>query len=181
MKLIVTDSRLIECLLSDKPYFGVAMRALQGLPKRHAYIQATVELLSKENHTGPVEILEVGSWAGGTAITWAKAVQKYFGGGQVLCVDHWEPYFDTNINSDHVYKQMNEAAINKSIYGLFLHNVRTSGVNGVISHIVGNSRNVLPTLKKRNFSIVYLDASHEFSDVEKDIRLSMDLVRDGGI
>ena len=177
----MTDPRLIECLLLDRPYFGSAMRALQGVAIRHAYMQAVVELLSKENHTEPIKILEVGSWAGGTAITWAKAVQKYFGRGQVLCVDHWEPYFDTSVDSEPVYVKMTEAAVNKSIYGLFLHNIRTSGVSHIVSHIVGNSHCVLPTLEKSELSIAYLDASHKFSDVERDIRLSMDLVREGGV
>ncbi|MCK9398189.1 MAG: class I SAM-dependent methyltransferase [Methylobacter sp.] len=172
---------LKEALLSGRPYFGTAMRALQGVPIRHAYMQAVVELLSKENHTEPFKVLEVGSWAGGSAITWAKAIQEYIGGGQVVCVDVWQSYFDTNIDSDLVYIQMNEAAQSGSIYGLFLHNIRTSGVAGLISPMIGNSHDVLPTLEKGNFSIVFLDGSHRFDDVKNDIALSLDIIKEGGI
>jgi predicted O-methyltransferase YrrM len=177
----MASRRLMECLISHKPYFGPALRALQGVSKRQAYLQAVVELLSREKHAKPIKILEVGSWAGASAITWAKAVQKYFGSGRVVCVDHWRPYFDTRINSEPVYVKMNEAAIDGSIYRLFLHNVRTSGVGALISPLIGGSRNVLPTLKKDNFFIVYLDASHHFPDVQEDIKLSVSLLKEGGI
>jgi hypothetical protein len=40
---------------------------------------------------------------------------------------------------------------------------------------------VLPTLTRNHFSIVYLDASHEYRDVQRDIKLSMLLLREGGI
>jgi len=177
----MTLRSLKEALLSGRPYFGPTMRALQGLPIRHAYMQAVVELLSKENRTGAFKVLEVGSWAGGSAITWAKAIQEYFGDGQVVCVDAWQPYFDTNIDSDSVYIQMNEAAQNGSIYDLFLHNIRTSGVANLILPMIGNSHDVLPTLDKGDFSIVFLDGSHRFEDVKNDILHSLDLIKEGGI
>jgi predicted O-methyltransferase YrrM len=156
------------------------MHAFQGVPKRHAYMQALVDLLSRGKPRQPVKILEVGSWAGGSAITWAKALKKYCGEGQVVCVDQWQPYFDTEINSAPIYQKMNDAAADGSIYRLFLHNVNTSGLNDVVSPIVGNSRQILPTLKREEFSIVYLDASHLYRDVVEDIRLSLALVKNGG-
>lgn len=177
----MTDSRLAESLLLQKPYFGPAMFAFQGVPKRHAYMQALLALLSEEKHRRPVKILEVGSWAGGSAITWAKALKKYFGEGQVVCVDQWQPYFDTEINSAPIYKKMNEAAADGSIFRLFLHNIKASGLDDIILPIVGNSRQILPTLKKEEFAIVYLDASHLYRDVAEDIKLSLALLKNGGI
>lgn len=177
----MTSRQLIECLTDQRPYLGPALRALQGVPKRHAYLQAVVELLSKGNHVQAIKILEVGSWAGGSAITWAKAVQKYFGDGEVVCVDQWAPYFNTGINPEPVYSKMNQAAADGSIYRLFLHNIKTSGVGNIVSTIIGNSQNVLPTLQENDFWIVYLDGSHRFPDVLADIQLSVDLVKMGGI
>jgi predicted O-methyltransferase YrrM len=177
----MSENQLIDALLTSKPYFGPVMCALQGIPKRHAYMQALIELLSTENPGGPVKVLEVGSWAGGSAITWARAIQRYFGGGQVICVDHWQPYFDTTINTEPVYVKMNEAATTGLIYGLFLHNIRTSGVGHLISPIVGSSGEVLRALNKGDFAIVYLDGCHDLRIVQDDIKLSMDLVKEGGI
>jgi len=176
----MTDSRLAESLLLQKPYFGSAMHAFQGVSKRHAYMQALVELLSGEEHRWTLKIVEVGSWAGGSAITWARALKKYFGKGQVVCVDQWQPYFDTEINSAPIYGKMNKAAADGSIYRLFLHNIKSSGFGDIILPIIGNSQQILPTLNKEEFSIVYLDASHLYQDVTKDIRLSLALVEDGG-
>lgn len=177
----MTSRRLVESLFSHRPYFGPAMWALQGIPVRHAYMQAVVELLSRESRTGPFKVLEVGSWAGGSAITWVKAIREYIGDGQVVCVDAWQPYFDTNIDCDLVYKRMNESAEKGSIYGLFMHNIRSSGVANLISPMIGNSHDILPTLKKSDFSIVFLDGSHRFADVKNDIRLSLNIIREGGI
>ena len=175
------DPRLTESLVFEKPYLGRALRALQGHPQRHAYMQALVELLAKRNFHGSFKLLEVGSWAGGSAITWAKAIKRFAGNGQIVCVDHWQPYFDTATDADDVYLAMNEAAGEGLIYGLFLHNIRAAGVGSMISPIVGRSEEVLPRLKKSDFTIVYLDASHDFASVQSDLRLAMDLVEEGGV
>lgn len=177
----MSDPRLTEDVLFQKPYLGPALCALQGVPKRHGYMQAVVELLAKQKPAQPFKVIEVGSWAGASAITWAKAIQRFVGTGQVLCVDLWAPYFDTANNADPLYQTMNEAAADGSIYGLFLHNLRTSGVGHMVSTMLGASREVLAGLKKNEFAIVYLDGAHDFPSVQGDIHLSMELVREGGI
>lgn len=156
------------------------MRACQGVPKRHAYMQALVELLARKAHTGPVRILEVGTWAGGSAITWASALRRYLGGGKVVCVDPWKPYFDPAVDRDPIYEEMNRAAASGAIVRLFVHNVRTSGVGDMIVPVMGQSCDILRMFPACWFSIAYLDGSHRYRDVAEDIELAKSLVREGG-
>src|ERR1700694_4015714 len=83
--------RLAEALLQGQPYFGPALRSLQGLPQRHRYILPVVKALAR---SPCIEILEIGTWSGASAVSWASALKKLGAGGHVTCVDAWLPYFD---------------------------------------------------------------------------------------
>lgn len=45
----------------------------------------------------------------------------------------------------------------------------------------GASSNILPHLRKKYFDIIYIDGSHYYEDVLRDIRLADELLVDGGI
>ena len=60
------------CMSNNKPYFGKVMWASQGDPVRHAYMQCLVRAQCRDRGEKPFLILEIGSWAGGSAITWAE-------------------------------------------------------------------------------------------------------------
>jgi len=80
------------CMDNGKPYFGLGLCAQQTLIIRHAYMD---RLGSQECSDGkrPYYILEIGSYAGMSTVTWAKIIQKYNKRrGRVFCVDPWKPY-----------------------------------------------------------------------------------------
>ena len=82
------------CREKARPYFGPIMWASQGLPLRHVAMQELVRLESSRVGTRRFDILEVGSWAGGSAITWSEALaRQHRRHGRVICVDPWKPYF----------------------------------------------------------------------------------------
>src|SRR6185503_20791796 len=116
--------RLAEAMLQGRPYFGPALRALQGPPERHQYIRPVVNAV--KNAAGPLEILEIGSWAGASAISWAAALKELGLQGRVTCVDAWLPYFDLEKEKGGHYERMNRAAETGMIYKLFQHNVSCS-------------------------------------------------------
>ncbi len=180
-KIQLDDRELVQGMIdSGDPYFGPRFSALQGIRRRHAYMQAVVKLLSSEGVTGPL-ILEVGSWAGGSAVTWGKALQKYCSRGKVVCVDHWKPYFDMAVNKTAVYSKMDSAAREGLILNLFLHNIRATGVEDLVVVLQGDSQETLPLLKPGSFDIAFIDASHAYKDVLTDIRLCQNLLRVGGV
>jgi predicted O-methyltransferase YrrM len=172
--------RLAEALLEGRPYFGPALRALQGLAIRHKYILLVVKALARK---GPIEILEVGSWAGASAISWASALKKLGFEGHVTCVDPWRPYFDLEAQSKSAghYERMNHAAQNGAIRKLFEHNVASAGFSDIIIAKAGKSSEILPGLAPESYDIVYLDGSHSFEDVLFDLREAKRLLRPGGI
>jgi predicted O-methyltransferase YrrM len=177
----MTERMLIESLLKNEPYLGPIFRAFQGDPRRHAYMTALVPFLAADWHRDLIEILEVGSWAGGSALTWGLALKEARVAGRVTCVDPWQPYFDTDTNSGLHYREMNDAAETGLIYRLFLHNIRAAGLADIVKPIRGKSAEILPTLPEASFSIVFLDGSHHYNEVSVDIRSAMRLVCTGGI
>ncbi len=105
------------------------MSASQGVPIRHAYMQLLIKHLCHELGNKPINILEIGSWAGGSAITWANAIDKYNQrNGIVVCIDPWQMYLDDSGFSEfsdaqkNVYREMIEALHTDDVFHLFLHN-----------------------------------------------------------
>jgi predicted O-methyltransferase YrrM len=177
----MSEKELVNALLCGRPYFGPAMRALQGPPVRHQYLDALVKLATQSRSRGSIRILEIGSWAGASAITWAKALQKLERKGQVTCIDSWEPYFQESIDFETHYREMNEAAQSGKVLKLFLHNIKATNVSHMVDYIVGNAHDVLPTLRSGKFDIVYIDGSHVYENVRADIQDAKRLIRTGGL
>ena len=171
--------RLAEALLLGKPYFDTALRARQGVPERHQYFWGVVS--SFPRHGPGLEILEIGSWAGASTVTWTLALRQAERVGKVTCVDAWEPYFEVDKDSGEHYQQMNAAATDGLISRLFEHNLRAAGVADMVEVHRGTSRNTLPSFPPGHFDIIYIDGSHRFEDVTFDIREAKRLLRDGGV
>ena len=172
---------LAEALLAGRPYFGPALCALQGVPERHQYFLPTVIDVARRREGLPLDVLEIGSWAGASAVTWAMAVREAGASGTVTCVDPWLPYFDAEDERVRHYRDMNHAAREGLIEQLFEHNIRCAGVSEMIRQRRGYSQNVLPDLPSGQFDIVYIDGSHRFEDVRFDIQQAKRLLRDGGV
>jgi Flp pilus assembly protein TadD/predicted O-methyltransferase YrrM len=176
------------CLKNNKPYFGKVMWALQGVPIRHAYMQCLVETQCRERTEKSFNILEIGSWAGGSALTWAEAIKKFNQGkGRVFCIDPWKLYFDPSKYSDlpqdqqEVYRQMAEGLSTGKIFDLFLHNIRVSRHEDIILPFKGSSEDLLPLFGEGRFDLVFVDGDHSYASVLKDLRGSARLVGEGGL
>ena len=175
-------ARFRRCIKENKPYFGPIMAAKQGEPVRHAYMQALVEQESARIGDRPYRILEIGSWAGGSAITWASAVQtSYAGRGCVVCVDPWECYVDNLVHHGQVYQAMHEALNRGDIFKLFLHNIRASGYHPLVKVMRGRASDILPLLKPETFDLVFVDGAHDYAGVSADLKNTPPLIREGGI
>ena len=171
---------LAQALLLGKPYFGPALSAMQGIPERHGYFLPVIANLASTRAAAPLAILEIGSWAGASAITWASALRETGAPGQVTCVDAWDPYFDLSKDGSAHYEEMNAAAEGRLIERLFEHNIRAAGVAERIEVRRGTSREILPAFPSGSFDVIYIDGSHRFEDVRFDIGEAKRLLRDGG-
>jgi predicted O-methyltransferase YrrM len=162
------------------------MWAGQGHPIRHAYMQFLVELLCKRREGKPFKILEIGSWAGGSAITFAEAIKKFNQGrGLVICLDPWKLYFDPYRYSELpeesqiVYREMAEALQNGGIFDLFFHNIRAAQQEDLIVPMRGSSNELLPLFCDEWFDLIFVDGDHTYARVVEDLINSARLVAEG--
>lgn len=169
-------------LSRGQPYFGQVFAASQGSPRRHGYMQNLVALECDGRRARPFRVLEVGSWAGGSAITWADAIKRFNRGeGMVVCVDPWTQYIDPLADERPVYQEMHEALAEETISNLFWHNVRACGHQDLVRIMRGSSDEILPLIKPETFDLVFLDGDHSYHQVLNDLRNAAPLVRPDGI
>lgn len=172
--------QLAIALLTGRPYAGVAFQALQGDPERQRCFRPVAEILAAEQ-TAPIRVLEIGSWAGVSTLSWAAAVRATGREIRLTCVDFWRPYFDLDIDRQTVYQEMNAVSESGLITGLFHHNLQVAGLLEQADIRCGDARAILPNLPDRSFDVVYVDGGHSAEDVDGDITQARRLIRPGGI
>lgn len=153
---------------------------LQGSGARHDVLRALFKLTQRER----MDVLEVGSWVGETALLWAKAINECPRKGSVLCVDPWTPYMsERDLSKRGTYAGMDDMLREGSAFALFLENIqgeeRPRGVP------INFYRTTLPEvahqLAPAGFDLVYIDGSHYLEAVKADIKAARGLVREGGL
>lgn len=176
--------RYNDCLKNNKPYFGSHMCALQGNSRRHIYMQELVRVACSSRGNNEIRILEIGSWAGGSAISWAEAIKKYNNSnGTVICIDPWAPFYDPatiDLDNDPFYEEMFNHSKSGEVLKLFIHNISAAGYSDIICPFRGSSDRLLPLLSKESFDIVFIDGDHRYAPAFRDIFNSVPLLKTGG-
>ncbi len=172
---------LLRALFGSEPFFGGQSAGLQGDGTRHIFMIAVVSLVS--HPARPVKLLEVGSWVGSSTLSFAQAIRRFSpAGGTITCVDSWTPYLtDRDIVKGGWYSTMNALLEIDLAFSLFKHNTQTINGEVALRSIRGISGTILPTLEPASYDLIYIDASHYYSDVLNDLRCAARLLRDGGI
>jgi predicted O-methyltransferase YrrM len=176
----------------NQPYFGHFCAAGQGIvagaynQERKRVREANMRRLvaaSCSPAAGDCRILEVGSWAGWSAVVWAQSLQACKqNAGSVVCVDPWTNYLDITANrSSPVYRAMAAATKKDAIVRLFYHNVRTSGCAALVHPFRGTADCCLPMLRDLRFNLAFIDGDHAYAAVKRDLENASRLVRDGGL
>jgi len=168
-------------LIAKKPYFGQYMASRQLWPTRAPFMRRLIDKVCTERES--LLMLEIGSWAGESAILWAEAAKQTLKErhGQlpsIICVDPWTSYLSLDGNP-HLWP-MRKAAVRDKIFSLFLHNVRSSGHRDVIIPLRTWSHVAAGFFRTNLFDMVFIDGDHAYSSVARDIRDYGPLVRDGG-
>jgi predicted O-methyltransferase YrrM len=180
---------MIRFLAGNEPYFGGQTQGVQGNAIRHPFMAAAICLLGQ---TRPrVRLLEVGSYAGFSALTWAEAIETFCPqGGEMLCVDPWLGYYDEKVlpvaeskgTSQEGLVAMSDDQHMDYVYDLFRHNISFVNPKKVaVRHIRGSGVEIFPYLKERQFDLVYIEGRHLYEDVLADLRGAAPLVAPGGL
>lgn len=160
---------MFDKLTPGVPFFGGETRGVQGFAlARHPSLSAAIFKLSESKRR--LKILEVGSYAGFSTLTWAQSVEEFCpNGADILCVDAWQAYDEIpGIDMEKIFE-------------LFQHNISTAQSERVsISYMRGRTDNILTALLTQSFDVVYIDASHRYEDVVADLGAAVMLTAEGG-
>ena len=163
----------------NKPYFGRRLSAFQSPPVRYALMTGLTSNTFRGKDSA--RVLEIGSWAGASAITFGAVIQELgISDGEIVCVDPWEEYFSDEDSSLH-YRSMNAATVTGEIQNLFHHNVKACGLEGMIHVKKACSREALPEMGNDSFDLVYIDGSHKKDEALYDLQQAKRLVKSGGL
>lgn len=137
-------------------------------------------------HARPRLIVEVGSWKGRSAINMGRICRRLGIDAKIVCVDTWlgmiEAYTERDVRpSFHAGLRMKNGW--PQIYYQFLANVVRAGLHDVIVPFPQTSELGARVLRhfKLEPDVVYIDASHDYWDVARDLVNYCGLVRSGGI
>jgi len=123
--------------------------SLNGLLKMILYLGQKIDIKN-------TRIIEIGSWVGSSAILFAKHFKD------VICVDPFLPVKNTITERHNMI----------IVYKTFLNNIKPYKN---IYHIKHTAEDFLKDVN--DIDIIYIDGSHHYEDVKKDILLSMTKVK----
>ena len=166
--------RYTRAVKSGRVYLGEHLSARQGVTARHHYMAA---LVAKTEVAEP-RLLEVGCWAGGSAVVFARALKNHFGKGHLTCVDPWEVFYEQgtgnvgNINADH-----RKAMGSGKVFELFQHNLRAAGIADLVS---AHRSKFGEWTTNQTFDLIYIDGDHRYDSVRQDLEKAHGLLKIGG-
>jgi predicted O-methyltransferase YrrM len=163
------------------PCLAPEMLGVQSAGRRYLAQVAAVSTLRRTSH--PLRVLEIGSWLGASALTWAHAIDRFSPhGGSVLCVDAWRSYFSReHIELFDHYRVMHELAESGEAYRIFLHNASTAPGRVPVGHLRSSSDDAFQRLAGERFDLIYIDGAHDYRQAVRDILSAKRLVADGGL
>lgn len=172
---------ILNFIAGKKPILNTDY-AILSAPVRHVFMMGIIWYLTGHKKISDIQVLEVGSWVGASALSWAQGLKLHNNAeGTLTCVDAWKPFFNRETHKDEVYVKMEQALSTETAYQLFMHNMSTLPESIICQHLRGNSKTILPLLREKSFDVVFIDGDHSYSAVSHDIRLSLSLVKEGGI
>lgn len=118
------------------------------------------------------DIVEIGSWVGGTTCYLAKGCQLT-GNGIVYAIDH----FQGNVGKEHLYNEGLD--VGETIYDCFLKNINQAGVANSVTVLNMNSEMARKEINE-SIRMLFIDANHDYEFVKKDIILWEPLLKSGG-
>jgi hypothetical protein len=174
-----------RAMRNGQVYFGEHLGARQGVLQRHFYMYR-LACNEVQNGVHPFQVIEVGSYAGSSAITWALAIKTRANrAGQVICVDPWRNYLtEEDVNASavpNVLREMAAALESGQVFALFDHNIRAADVSDIVRPLRGRLDEVASSIAANSSDIVYIDANHQYPAVIDDLKRAARLVRHGGI
>ena len=126
------------------------------------------KMVNNTNDTS--HFVEVGVWKGRSAAFMAVEINNSKKNIKFDCIDTWE---------GSVEHQEYDIIVDKKLYDLFLENIEP--VKNIITPIKMSSLDAVNLYDDESLDFVFIDASHEYEDVKKDIIAWLPKVKVGGV
>ena len=176
--------RYVYSLMANKPYFGVIALAGQTWEERKYFMRELVRAEIQQKERSEFNVLEIGSWAGDSAVLWANTIKSNNASGVVVCIDPWEKVYikkEKNPMINIAPLIMKDYSKGGKIFKLFLHNIHATQNADMIKPIKGFSDQILPLMKEESFDLIYIDGDHSYSGIMNDLINSARLIKENGI
>lgn len=134
--------------------------------------------------TKPKTIIEVGTWLGASAINMARETRSAGLDTTIYCVDTWLGAEEFWTRWSHTPERDLRCRNGMpQVYYSFLSNVVEHGMQDIIVP-VPNTSHIGSMILKHNgvqAELIYIDGSHEYEDVKRDIKDYMPVLASGGV
>lgn len=143
--------------------------------KRRVEEEPLDDLLSSLKGRENLNFLEIGCCEG-QSTDWFIQNFLQTKNSTITCID---PFYQ-GCFYDEPHPELREKIEGVTVYDLFRKNILDCYPDKVKFHR-GESKDVLPTLKKDYYDFIYVDGNHKKENVRMDCELSWDLLKDGGL
>ena len=151
-------------------------------PLRQVFMMGVVWFLVNQRKNSYLNLLEVGSWGGASALTWGQGLELYNNSsGRITCIDAWSPYYAPDTIFDELSKDINDALLGEEPYNTFLKNIKYIHPEIDVTMHKGWSSDTFPKLEQNSFDLIYIDGDHSYENVLGDINGSCKLIKEGGV
>lgn len=129
------------------------------------------------SESGSGNILEIGTWLGKSACILAGACREVAPRTRLVCIDP----FDLSGASGQADAQQRVLPGSKETLTRFAANAHRLGFGQWVNPIVALSQDALPLLKPESFRMIFIDGTHDFDHLSRDVALSVPLLSSGGV
>lgn len=130
-----------------------------------------------KNKNEPKIFYEIGSWKGRSTCCMAQLIKKNEISAKLYAVDTFLGS-DEEIHKKEI-SQLNEQGL--TLFDSFTENIKECNVNDIIVPIVSTSCDASKNVDNNTIDFIYLDASHDYESVKKDIENWLPKMKRGSI
>lgn len=168
-------------LVLKKPYIGGYFFTKQEfLRGRHFIIRKSLNFFLKHQfkHGVPINILEIGSYAGESTLMFCKFLKKNnINNFNIYCIDLWDGFKQKQMfRKSFIEIVSNHGLKSGKIYRLFKRNILLAGFKDNIKTLKGSSLELVSNIKNISFDYIYIDGAHNYTNVLSDIKSSLRLL-----